>query len=119
MFVSDFLSYSSSQNEDEEPIPYLMDTSLLDKDSYITQIDNVCQFDYKTNSGLCNQHSFPLTRSQAKLHKVVIPSLFKADQSTTRSTQKASILRDPPADMASKRSTALPPLEPLQTAPKK
>ncbi len=42
MFVSDFLSSFSFRNEDEEPIPYLTDTSLLDKDSYMTQIDNIC-----------------------------------------------------------------------------
>ncbi len=29
MFVSDFLSHFSSDNRDEEPIPYLTDTSLL------------------------------------------------------------------------------------------
>ncbi len=39
MFVSDFLSCFSSDNKDDEPIPYVTDTSLLANISYIT---NVC-----------------------------------------------------------------------------
>ncbi len=34
MFVSDFLSRFSSSNKDEEPIPYLTDTTLLDDASF-------------------------------------------------------------------------------------
>ncbi len=70
MFVSDFLSRFSSANDDEEPIPYLTETSLLHNNSYMSHLDNICQYSYKTNQGLCNLHSFPLTRSLAKLQKV-------------------------------------------------
>ncbi len=41
MFVSDFLSRFSSDNNDEKPIPYLMDTSLLNNASYMTQLDTL------------------------------------------------------------------------------
>ncbi len=76
MFVSDFLSRFSSANNDEEPIPYLTETSLVSDNSYMSHLDNICQYNFKTNQGLCNLHSFPLTRSQAKLQKVTIPSLL-------------------------------------------
>ncbi len=42
MFVCDFLSHFSSDNNDEEPIPYLTDTSLLNNASYMTQLDTIC-----------------------------------------------------------------------------
>ncbi len=45
MFVSDFLPHFSSNNKDEEPIPYLTDTSCLDNASYM--------------SHLCHIHSLP------------------------------------------------------------
>ncbi len=48
MFVSDFLSHFSSDNNIEEPIPYLTDTSLLYNDTYITQLDAIYKFNYKT-----------------------------------------------------------------------
>ncbi len=85
----------------------------------MSHLDNICQYNYKTNQGLCNLHSFPLTRSQAKLQKVAIPSLFGTDQATAKPSQKPTILQDPPSLMARKRSTALPPLDVSQTAPKK
>ncbi len=67
MFVSDFLCCFSSDNMDEEPIPYLTDTTLLDDASYMSHLDDICQFNYDTFQGTCTAHSFPLTRSQAKL----------------------------------------------------
>ncbi len=119
MFVSDFFSCFSSANNDEEPIPYLTDTLIVGDSSYMSHIDNICQDNYKTNQGLCNLHSFPLTRSQAKLQKVTIPSLFGTDQATVKPSQKPSILRDPPSIMARKRSTALSPLDVSQRHPRK
>ncbi len=73
MFVSDF----SSDNNDEEPIPYLRDTSLLNNTSNMTQLDAICKFNYNTGQGICTSHLFPITRSQAKMQKIAIPSLFK------------------------------------------
>ncbi len=70
MFVSDFLSRFSSDNNDEEPIPYLMDTSLLNNASHMTQLDAICKFNYNTGQGICTSHSFPITRSRAKLQKI-------------------------------------------------
>ncbi len=119
MFVSDFLSCLSSANNDEEPIPYLTETSIVGNSSYMSHLDNICQYNYKTNQGLCNLHSFPFTRSQGKLQKVAIPSLFGIDQATAKPSQKPSILRDPPSVIARKRSTALPPIDVSHTAPKK
>ncbi len=48
MFVSDFLSRFSLDNNDEEPIAYLTDTSLLNNDSYMTKLDATCKFNYNT-----------------------------------------------------------------------
>ncbi len=78
MFVSDFLSWFSSDNNDEEPIPYVTDTSLLNTASYMTQLDAICKFNYKMGQGICTSHSFPITRSEAKMQKIEIPSQFKA-----------------------------------------
>ncbi len=88
MFVSDFLSRFSSNNEDEEPISYLTDTTLLDDVSYMSQLDDICQFNYDTFQGVCTSHSFPLTKSQAKLKKIAIPSLFKTDTAKSGPTPK-------------------------------
>ncbi len=48
IFVSDFLSHFSSNNKDEEPISYLIDTTLLDDGSYMSHLDEICQFNYDT-----------------------------------------------------------------------
>ncbi len=63
------LTCFSSDNKDEDPIPYLTDTTLLDDASYMSQLDAICQFNYDTFQGICRSHSFPLTRFQAKLKK--------------------------------------------------
>ncbi len=63
MFLSDFLSRFSANNNDEEPIPYLTDTSVVGRNSYMSHLDAICQYNYETKLGLCNLHSFPLTRS--------------------------------------------------------
>ncbi len=84
--------------------------------SYMSQLDAICQFNYDTCQGECTSHSFPVKRSQAKLQKIAIPSLFKTDTASTGSTAKASILRDPPAVMARKKLTTLPPLDVSQSA---
>ncbi len=60
MFVSDLLSRLSSNNKDEEPIPYFTDTTLLDDASYMSHLDGICQFNYDTFQGVCTSHSFPL-----------------------------------------------------------
>ncbi len=113
---SDFLSRFSSANKNEEPIPFLTKNSSLDTSSYMTKIDDLCQYDYVTNMGIC-LHSFPLTRSQSKLQQVAIPNLFQPD--TSRPAHKASILRDPPAVMAGKRLTTVPSIVPPEPAPAK
>ncbi len=76
MFVSDFLSHLSSDNKDEEPIPYLTDTSLLDNISYMSYLDNMCDFNYDTLQGICNKHMFPVMRSRANLQKIAIPPIL-------------------------------------------
>ncbi len=73
MFVSDFLSHFSSNNKDEEPIPYLTDTSSLSNDSYMSYLDDMCEYNYDTKQGYCTQYSFPLTRSKSKVQKIVLP----------------------------------------------
>ncbi len=96
-FVSDFLSLFSSDNKDEEPIPYLTDTSSLINDLYMSYLDDMCANNYDTQQGYCTQHSFPLTRSQSKVQKIVLPSLFKSGKTATGSpTKPPSVLRDPP-----------------------
>ncbi len=114
MFVSDFVSHCSSDNKDEEPIPYFTDTSCLDNVSYMSYLDTMCNFNYKTNQGICTKHSFPSTRSQAKLQKIIL-------QSTVSSSKQRppSLLRDLPAVIAGKRSIAPPPADLGTTAPKK
>ncbi len=64
MFVSNFLSHFSFNNKDEEPIT---DTTLLDDASYMSHLDDICQFNYDTLQGFCTSHLLPLMRSQAKL----------------------------------------------------
>ncbi len=114
MFVSDFLSWFSSDDKEDEPILYLTDTSLLKKRSIYIYL---CYIKYNTGQGVCTSHLFPITRSQAILQKIAIPSLFTP--SRDRPVVKASILRDPPAVLTRKRSTALPPLDVSQPAPEK
>ncbi len=119
MFNSDFLSRFSSDNNDEEPIPYLTDTSLLNNASYMTQLDAICKFNYNMGQGVCTSHSFPIRRSQAKMQKIAIPSLFKPSTDRPDPAAKGSVLRDPPAVFTRKRSMTLPPLDVSQTAPEK
>ncbi len=119
MFVSDFLSRFSSANNGEEPIPYLTDTSLLNYTSYMTQLDCVCKFNYNTGQGICTSYLFPSTRSQAKMQKIAIPSLFNPSTDRPGPAAKARVLRDPPAVLTKKRSTALLPLDVSQTTPDK
>ncbi len=69
MFVSDFLSRLSSNNKDEEPIPYLTDTSSLSIDSYMSYLDDMCVNNYDTQQGYCTQHSSPLFRGQSSTYK--------------------------------------------------
>ncbi len=104
MFVSDFLSRFSSENKDVEPIPYITDTSLLANVSYMLYLDNMCDFNYDTLQGICTNHAFPVTRSQAKLQKIAIPPLFKSGFIASIPTQKPCLLRDPPFVLAHKRS---------------
>ncbi len=83
IFVSDFLSRFSS-----ETIPYLTDTSCLNNVSYMSYLDNMCNFNYETNQGICTKHSFPLRRSQTNLQKITIPSLFKGGITASSSTHR-------------------------------
>ncbi len=119
IFVSDFLSCFSSDNTEHELIPYLTDTSLLNKASYMSQLDDVYKFNYNMCQGICTSHSFPITRSQSKTQKIAIPSLFTLSTDRPRPAAKASILRDPLALLTRKRSTALPLLDVSQPMPKK
>ncbi len=48
MFVSDFLSRFSLDNIDEEPIPYLTDTSNINSDSYMSYLDDMCAYNHNT-----------------------------------------------------------------------
>ncbi len=79
----------------------------------------MCDLNYDTLQGICNEYTFLVTRSQAKLQNIAIPPLFKSSSTANVPTQKPSLLRDPPAVLAHKRSTALPPLGLGTTAPKK
>ncbi len=117
MFVSDFLSWFSSDNNDEEPIPYFTDISPLNNASYVSQLDAICMFNYNTGQGICTSHSFPITRSEAKILKIAIPSLFTPSTDRPGPAAKSRILRDPPAVLTRKRSTALPLLDVSQPAP--
>ncbi len=116
MIVSDFLSRFSSDNKDEEPIPFLTDTSYLDNDSYISYLDNMSSFNYETQQGICTKHSSPFIRS---LQKITIPTLFKGGTTNSGAKQRASLLRDPPTVLASKMSVAVTPADLGTTGPKK
>ncbi len=85
----------------------------------MTQLDAICKFNYNTGQDICASHSFPITRSQAKMQKIAIPSPFKPSTDRPGLVAKTSILRDPPAVLTRKRSMALPPLDVSQTAPYK
>ncbi len=77
-------------------LPYWMMLLILT----LSHLDDICQFNYDTFQGICTAHSFPVTRSQAKLQKIAIPSLFKRNSATCGPKQKPSVPRDPPAVMA-------------------
>ncbi len=68
---------------------------------------------------ICTKHMFPVTRSQAKLQKIAIPFLFKSCLTASIPKQKPSLLQDPPAVLACKRSPALPPVDLGKTSLKK
>ncbi len=85
----------SSDNTDDEPIPYLTDTTLLNDATYMSQLDAICQFNYVTCQGVCTSHSFCLTRSQAKLQKITIPILFKSNTGTVDLLRKQAFLKIP------------------------
>ncbi len=76
MFVSDFLSRFSDNNDDGEAIPFVTDTSILNNKNFMAVLNNKCKFDYSSNSGVCTGHCFPVTRSQTKSQKIQMPSLF-------------------------------------------
>ncbi len=52
MFVSDLFSHFSSDNKDEEPIPYITDTSLRANVSYMSYLDHMCDFNYDALEGV-------------------------------------------------------------------
>ncbi len=85
----------------------------------MSQLDAICKFNYNTGQGVCTYHLFPITRYQAKLQKIAIASLFTSSTDRPGPAVKASILRDPPAVLTRKRSTALSPLDISQPAPEK
>ncbi len=87
--------------------------------SYMSYLDNMCNFNYKTQQGICTKHSFPLMRSQAKLQKIAIPTLFKGGMTTICPKKRPSLLRDPPDVLAGKRSTAPTPADLGTTTHKK
>ncbi len=102
---------------EDKPIQYIRDTSLLNNASYMSQLEAICKFNSNTGQGICTSHSFPITRSQAELQNIGIPSLFTPSTDRPGPAVKASILRDPPSVLTRKRSTSLPPLnvsQPLQ-----
>lgn len=53
MFIYDFLSRFSSDNHDEEPIPYLTDTNCLRNESYMSYLETMCKNNYSTKKGIC------------------------------------------------------------------
>ncbi len=76
MFVSDFLSRFSNNNDDGEAIPFVTDTSSLRNTDFMEFLDNKCRFDYSSSSGVCTEHSYPVTCSQTKGQKIQMPSIF-------------------------------------------
>ncbi len=107
MFMCDFLSRFSFDNNDEEPIPYLTDISLLNNASYMTQLDAICKFSYNMGQGICTSHSYSITRSQAKIQKIAIPSLFKPSTDRPGPAAIASVPQDPPAVLTRKKVNGL------------
>ncbi len=77
MFVSDFLSRFSDDNDDGEAIPFLTDTLVCKHKSFMVILDEKCNFDY---SGVCTAHSYPVTCSQTKSKTIQMPSLFSTPQ---------------------------------------
>ncbi len=91
----------------------------MDNVSCMSYLDNMCNFNYNTQQGLCTKHSFLLTGAQAKLQKIVIPTLFKGGMTASCPKQRPSLARDPPAFLANNRSTAPTPADLETTSPKK
>ncbi len=77
----------------------------------MSQLDVICKFNYNKGQGICTSHLFPIIRSQAKIQKIAIPSLFTPSTDRPGPAAKTSILQDPPAVLTKKRSMDLPPLD--------
>ncbi len=54
-------------------------------------LDNKCMFDYLSNSGVCVEHSYPVTCSQTKANKIQMPSLFSNPTVKTKSMAAPTI----------------------------
>ncbi len=67
----------------------------------MTQLDAIFKFNYN------------------KMQKIATPNLFKPSTDRPGPAAKSSVLRNQPAVLTKKRSTALPPLDVSQTAPYK
>ncbi len=80
MFVLDFFSHFSNNNDEWEAIPFVTDTSILSNKYFMAFLDNNCKFEYSSNSGVCTEHSYPFTCSQTKGQKIQMPSLFSNPQ---------------------------------------
>ncbi len=99
MFISDYLSRFSSPNYDEEPIPFLTNTKNITGSEYMALLDKACQFDYKTNKGLCSNQSYVMTRSQAKKQHVTLPPLFPHGIAADKPANTSEMDPTPPVDL--------------------
>ncbi len=74
----------------------------------MSRLDTICKFNYNTGQAIRISHSLPIIRSQVKLQKIIIPSLFTPSTCRPEPAVKASILCDPPTVLTRKRYMALP-----------
>jgi hypothetical protein len=115
MFVSDFLSRFSSPEINNSSIPFLTSTSSLTGNTYMAYLDKICNYNYANSSGICSHHSFPLTRSQAKIQKVVLPDLFQ--KTATKKSRK--VVKPVPAPMQVQPPSMPPPVHRCRGRPPK
>ncbi len=92
MFVSNILSCFSSDNIDDESIPYYTDTSLQYDASYTFQLDAICQFNYDTCQGVVHLTCFLLQDLKPNFRKLQFQAFLKPIQQLQELQRKQTSL---------------------------
>ncbi|MBL0686765.1 MAG: DDE-type integrase/transposase/recombinase, partial [Sulfurospirillum sp.] len=91
MFISDYLSRFSAANEETASIPFLTSREDLTGNMYMNDTNITKASNNINNQPVCREdHSFPLTRSQAKAQNISLPGLFSAGGGANKTRGKVT-----------------------------